>query len=390
MLTTSPATKDQLKPANAAFSWLLHSGIQDQTPSPDKNGGVNAWFDVRTQSYPFLYSEITGYAVNAYLFAYTQTGESAYLTASKMAADWLIRQEFPENGLIRTRVNHDHFRVPYFDEWVFTFDQWIIAYSLACLAQACGEKTYLTHAVKMADFLLANTVRPNGLFFPVYHVGRKEPEATGDKWSRQSGGFHAKALMALDKIHELTGQSSYAEAARKLFSATLELQQPDGRFITQDNEGSTHLHPHLYTVEGLLQYGLFHGNGEALKAALRGVEWVLAGQRQDGVVFSFFKDQAFQPFTRADVLAQTLRTAVKLQQTGLLKGKDSELKKLRDKLLSFQVQQGSMRGAFFYGQEQDGSIHYHLNAWVTMFAAQALWLADQEADGANKVIPFFI
>ncbi len=390
MLTTSPVSKEQLSPARAAFAWMLHSGIQDLSSAPEKKGGVNAWFDVRTQSYPFLYSEITGYAVNAYLFAHTQTGEPAYLAAARMAADWLIRQEFPENGLIRTRVNHDHFRTPYFEEWVFTFDQWIIVYGLVCLAEAAKDKTYLNHACRMADFLLKETVRPNGLFFPVYHIGRKEPEATGDKWSRQSGGFHAKALMALDKLQELTGNPAYTAAAKKLFTATLQLQQPDGRFITQDSEGSTHLHPHLYTVEGLLQHGLFHGNNDALQAAQRGVEWALKGQRADGTVFSFFKDGALQPFTRADVLAQTLRTAVRLQQEGLLTGREESLKKLRDKLLSFQVQQGPMRGAFFYGQEQDGSIHYHLNAWVTMFAAQALWLTDHETESSARVIPFFI
>lgn len=386
------AAPDTFKNAESAFEWLLNSGIQDVSAREDKRGGVNAWFDLRTQSYPFLYAEITGYAVNAYLYArsHLKTREDAYLKAARDAADWLIRQQFSQSGLVRTRVNHDHFQVAYFEDWVFTFDQWIILYGLACLGETSGEKSYAEHACRMADFLLSRTVRQDGLFYPVYHVGRDEPEATGDKWSRQSGGFHGKALMALDKLYQMTGKKAYADAAERLAASVLRLQQSSGRFITQDSEGSTHLHPHLYTIEGLLQHGLFNEAAEVLSAARRGVEWVLDGQHPDGRIDSFYKNDAFQPFTRVDVLAQTLRAASILKRHQALPGRDEALRRLREKLLSFQVVSGPHKGGFFYGQEQDGTIHFHLNAWVTMFAAQALWLSASDEPLPKSCVPFFI
>ena len=46
-LNTKPQSCD------SAFNWLLRSGIQDNSEDSAYSGGVNAWFDLRNQRYPF-------------------------------------------------------------------------------------------------------------------------------------------------------------------------------------------------------------------------------------------------------------------------------------------------------------------------------------------------
>ena len=363
-------------PAEAAFRWLVNSGIQISHEDRAMDGGVAAWFDLTRQAYPFIYAEITGYAVCAYLFHHAETGDDRSLRAACRAADWLSHNRYEDNGLVRTRYNLSSDQKPYFDEWVFTFDQWVMVYGLANLYSVGRSKVYLTQAVDMADFLLKRTVREDGLFYPLYDVIRKMPHATDDKWSRQSGSFHAKALMALAKLHELTGESRYRSAADRLAQKTLLLQQADGRFITQSNTGTTHAHPHIYTLEGLLSYGLSENRKDLVLAAEKGIRWLLKFQKEDGAIPCFYQTDGCQPYVRADVMAQALRLSALLAARGYLKEFAEPLKRLRARLLSYQIPDGPQGGGFRYGQEETGQEHEHVNAWVTMFAGQALWLDD--------------
>lgn len=355
-----------------AFQWLRGSGIQDLSNDPLRRGGVNAWYDLRKGNYPFIYSEITGYAVSAFLFWHSLTGDDGLLENAVMAADWLRQNRDPESGLMRTRLNAADFQNSYFESWVFAFDQWVIVYGLSNLAGITKRSDLLEDALGMADFLLRHTVHPNGFFYPVYDLKNKRPEAAWDKWSRQPGGYHAKSLTALLKLAELSGEERFFLAARKIVSQALDTQDSTGRFITQSHEKSTHLHPHLYTLEGLLSYAVASGDPQVFLAVEKGMEWLLSNQNSNGSLFAFYQDGAFRPFVRVDVLAQALRAAVILRQHGRLQSYEEAVSRLKENLLSYQVLEGPQRGGFFYGQEENGQVHFHVNAWASMFAGQAL------------------
>ena len=55
-------------PIRLAARWLSESGIQHRDRDPKLNGGVAAWYEADKRLYPFLYSEITGYALSAWCF----------------------------------------------------------------------------------------------------------------------------------------------------------------------------------------------------------------------------------------------------------------------------------------------------------------------------------
>src|SRR5262249_25488699 len=157
-------------------------------------------------------------------------------------------------------------------------------YALASLAEASGDTGYLEKAEEVAGILLRRTVREDGFFFPVFDISKGTGEEPGGKWSRRVGSFHAKALLGLKKLEALTRKGKYRDFALKLFTKTLTLQQPDGRFTSLGNSIGTHLHPHLYTLEGLLSFGLAEKNDIALAAAEKGLKWVLDHQLADGAI----------------------------------------------------------------------------------------------------------
>ena len=95
---------------------------------------------------------------------------------------------------------------------------------------------------------------------------------------------------------------------------------------------------------------------------------------------------------RVDVLAQTLRIGSILNMyTNAMQIHQAQLEHVALRLSGRQVRDGSEKGAFIYGQEETGAIHEHANAWVTMFAAQALWLYDaSQRDQTKYEFEFFI
>src|SRR3989344_2292070 len=99
-----------MKVSNASFTsvkkagrWLLFSGIQNQSRRTQLRGGVAAWYELDRKQYPFLYSEITGYALSALIFLHRVTGKAAYLQRAHLAAQWLLKNALQKDGGVKTR-----------------------------------------------------------------------------------------------------------------------------------------------------------------------------------------------------------------------------------------------------------------------------------------------
>jgi len=359
----------------SAGKWLLNSGIQNNESDYNSHGGMHAWFDLDTKTFSFLYPEITGYAVNIFLFLYDLFPEEQYLFKAKKAAQWLL-ETYQENPWVPNRVSNNQKSDGYLNSHTFTFDNWIVVYGLARLYEVTGKEVYLNKALEIADFLICFLQKENGMFYPLFNAEKMEPEETNDKWSRQSGSFHAKAIFALLKLHQITQGGRFYESAERLTRAVLSLQEPDGRFITHDVSRSTLLHPHLYTLEGLACFGFIREDVKSIEAIQKGVEWILKYQNENGSCYCFFQEGKFRPYIRVDVLAQTLRMGSILVLNKKALHLQPHLAKLRDSLIRYQFQSGAQQGGFLYGQEENGISHNHVNSWVTMFATQALWLYD--------------
>ncbi len=202
---------------------------------------------------------------------------------------------------------------------------------------------------------------------PIYNPRSDKKLDPKDKWSNQSGSFHAKVAMSLTDLFEITKNPDYKNAAIKLCEFALTKQDASGRFITDQTKNTTHLHPHSYTIEGLAYTGSTFNIQNFVDAAENAAIWML-GKIEDNALRELFNPETgkFNDFIRTDILAQAIRI-------GILFGKKKETESLRKTLIEYQfLEENSLHaGGLLYSKN-----NLHVNSWCSMFALQALALCN--------------
>lgn len=371
-----------------AQSWMLHSGIQDINGELRVRGGVNAWYDLKHKHFTFLYSEITGYSIPCLLAMRDYLKDEAALDHAKYAADWLLRNPFNRAvGLVETRFVHlPDYRD--YDGWAFTFDNVMCAYGLSKLYAVTRKEEYLRAALTIVDRLLSSAWTPEGMIFPIFDLDRRMWMERPDKWSTRSGSFLAKLTLCLSSLYGLTGEERYRSAAFRLGEGALRAQDASGRFVTRDDDSSTHLHPHCYTIEGLLCLASEFGASSFWKPCEAGLAWLWRHQSEDGGFPTLVAPTRTVEFQRSDILAQVLRLTLLLNSTRRLVISPQRTGRLVARLLEFQHDAPDCHdGGFSYGWEVDGERKDHLNAWCTMFAIQGLMLYEEFLNTGEVAFP---
>ena len=59
--------------SNKGLKWLIDSGIQNSNKNRNYQGAFNAWFNIKSNKYSYLYSEISGYLITFMVFQYQIT-----------------------------------------------------------------------------------------------------------------------------------------------------------------------------------------------------------------------------------------------------------------------------------------------------------------------------
>ena len=364
-----------------ASNWLTESGIQHRGVDPSLRGGVAAWYEIEEKQYPFLYSEITGYALSALIFLYNIYKDKKYLDRAQLGANWLIQNALHPDGGIKTRFYLvKHYVSPnycFHYGRIYTFDTAMVGYGLLQLYKIIPKEEYRTAIEKISVFLIQKMRAKDGTFYPYYDSKDKKFKEDLEKWSDQRGTFHAKLALFFIDYYRLTCNPVYKKYAASLLNASQKVQRKDGRFITGKKDGSTHLHPHFYTLEGLLYGAVYLKRNDYLKTAVKGWKWSLTGVSADGSVSSIYMDRSFLHHERSDIVAQILRIGAILceLEPSIIKPHLALLKKIKGHLLLFQYEgDRKQKGGFIYGAATDGLIRDHLNSWSTMFALQALWM----------------
>lgn len=368
--------EEAIASSKLAAEWLMNSGIQVTAPG-ENFGGFNSWFDTETRKYPYIYSEITGYGISTMLFLYRNTGNPECLRRAEMAADYIISKAIAKNGGLLTRSYYDKLREAhdsFESQLIFAFDTGMVLNGMSKLAMLSGKDRYRECSEKLASFLMETMQRNDGTFYAAYDGKTESPVDSAEKWSTQSGSFHAKLGVGLYNMSELTGEDKYLRAATRACNAALEFQQESGRFISFSDNRGTHMHPHCYTGEGLLFIGTKTGNMKYVEAARKATEWALGNQLEDGGIPSAYMHGKLDQNQRSDTLAQALRLGMLLKKMGQLDDSASQrMSRLKNRLIKFQYAgENTQKGGFQYGQE-NGRQFRHLNSWCTMFAVQGLY-----------------
>jgi uncharacterized protein YyaL (SSP411 family) len=347
----------------SASHWLLESGIQ----SPQ--GGVYVWYDLEKEKHSFLYSEITGYAVTALLFLERLYQGSLLLERAELAAAWLQSHALHSCGGVRARLYENDrdadIMYSFSAENIFSFDSGIVLYALVNLYRRTRKPGYLEIARKLGEFLLSMQ-ETDGSLWPVFNSRQAKKIAQPDKWSNQRGAFLSKVSMGLIALSEVLEDEQYQEAASRLCRYSLTKQGHLGRFITDEQRKTTHLHAHCYCAEGLWYCGVCLKVDEFLHAARIATEWIFKHLNETGLNELYDPHTGgFNDFQRSDVLAQALRLGIIFSQ------EESKLTALKRLLATYQYSgsQQQQAGGFLYSKK-----NLHTNSWCTMFALQALEL----------------
>ena len=346
--------------------WLLNSGIQSD------DGGFYVWQDIEDRSHAYLYSEITGYAITTLCFLYAITKNKAFIDRAKKAARWILRDALDQSGGVLTRkylktaVSHYSFERGN----IYSFDCAMVAFGMCKLYKITKNEEYLKCAEKIAEFLNKKMIKDTGLYYPIFDTKTGKCVEDSGKWSTQSGSFHCKLALCLCELSSIKNDVSYSAMAKRLIDSSINSFYKNGRFMTSSLNETSHLHPYSYTLEGVLYYAYKTKDGSFNHICEKAFDWV-AGLQQDNGGFPAQVFDSRKPdiaHQRSDIQSQILRLSYFIKS-------DIAGERLADRLLEFQNTSFEHKGGFLFGNDEDGSFKKHSNAWCSMFALQALYLA---------------
>ena len=377
----------------SVYGWMRDSGIQNVEGDEALLGSINAWFETDTESYPFVYSEITGYWVTLLCTLYHLHGNQLYLERAQAAGEWLLRTTHEPNGGFRCLYPLKPSRFNFKQEQIYAFDVGMVLNGLVELYRATRQERFLASAVTAGDWLVYSAQKPNGSFYPVFQIDDEKFFESDKEWSTTSGSYHAKNAIGLLNLADLTHKQKYRDAAVKICDFALGCQKTSGRFVSFLSRGGTNAHPHCYSCEGLWVAGRYLEREDYLEASARGTQWLLDMQSEEGYIPRRFLDDQPIYHERVDAISQTLRLAVlHLAQGTLHESYRRRAERLVPIILRNQAKTDDVRsnGGLYFGRSNKGEVIPHVNSWVTAFASQALRLYRDSLEGKPELKPFHL
>lgn len=135
--------------------WLLDSGIRIR--NGPKKGAMYGWKNLNPPSYPFIYNEITGYAITAFLYIYSELGEPEALQAAKDSANWMVKNIRSSSSyllLAGSIETHNFNQKGDLSNQIYAFDNGMVIIGLLNLYKVINDTNLLKYAEKMAKSLI--------------------------------------------------------------------------------------------------------------------------------------------------------------------------------------------------------------------------------------------
>ncbi len=269
-----------------ALDWLTNSHIRHNGHGEAASGGVNQGYNFTHRNYPFIYSEITGYAVSTFVCAYYWTNDARYLELAREAAAFVLRHQnmaanAPQHGAVLQGLS-----LPDLQPMLqyYSFDLAMCLQGLLDLYRVEPSTNLQTSTRAMGDWLINTMQQADGSFLAMYDQPHNEWKHPGDNFFDDAGCLHAKHAIGLLKLNEITGDTRYRDAAVRVCDWVLALQDDSGAIRAHFDQPQVVSHPHCYAVEGLLYAHYVTGSDRYLEASYRAGEWLLGAQNADGSI----------------------------------------------------------------------------------------------------------
>jgi hypothetical protein len=363
------------------LAWLKNSGIQEPANNPDA-GGVHAWLDASTGQPAYLYSEITGYFItfcvqmqrHSEVLELSADEKAGLIERARAAADWILRVAQHESGAVLSR-KYSELAADSSDPWSFAggrvafFDCAMVGFGLTELYALTSERRWLDAALRIGQYLLSvHESADKNTRYAASDVHTRQPLPEAPRWSQHFGPYELKSAHFLCSLSEVTGAEEYRRLLDRVLARALESQRPSGRFSTHPKGIATHLHPHSYTIEGLLYLVAKQGRRDLLQRAERAIDWMF---QTCLLTASPVEQWSSEPAlaisgTRSDALAQALRAyeiAKILEPSSIWSDWEPHLPTLYERVCNFATEDGGTT----YGLDEAGDKSHHKNAWAHFF-----------------------
>jgi hypothetical protein len=340
--------------------WFLRSGIQ-QT-----NGGVARYYLADSRRNLAASTEITGYAISAFVYlhslAHSSSNETPYLERARAAANFLTRCAW--DAAARTMpFEIEPSRFSYF------FDCGIVVRGLLAAWRATGEQEYLDVANATGESMAHDFASGDGSFHPILALPEKEPlDRDPLRWSRTATCYQLKSAMAWWDLYEATGDSHFVEPYERVLEAGLRSYNSFLPGHAERAKVMDRLHAFTYFLEGLLP----RADDSRCAAALR-----------DGIEIVAFHLRDIAPeFVRSDVYAQLLRLRVYADWLDVAQMDAAAASHDAEQLAAFQIAETDPRidGGYWFGRKGAEWLPY-VNPVSAAFASQALELWETHRAG---------
>jgi uncharacterized protein YyaL (SSP411 family) len=358
-----------------ADHWFLTSGAQDTDEGSGTYGCFNAWYDLEGKHYSYGYSEITGYAMTALANYPSITSDPVLLKKAGIALDWL-------NGKMRDTTHggyHCRVKDGSIHPWLCSFDNAMILNGLTNMYRATKDNSFLEEAIETGDWLLNFMKYGNGSFRAKFDVNGGKYIESDERWSTQSGSFLVKNVIGLLNLSDLSGDPKYEEYARGVCDHALSLQQKNGRFVTNPRVNDTYLHPHCYSIEGLLTAGIVLDDERYIHSCRKGADWLKTVYYGCGHMAREFTQGAFSTDISSDSTSQSLRIWTLLSRLCDYEFPEEISENIVHWILGMQSEDPDPNafGGFYYGVTNNKVLE-HVSIHGTMFIRQTLDLLQQK------------
>ena len=239
----------------AAINWLLNA------QKANNDGGVSAMYSLY-QGWHSSYSETTGYIIPTMLNYYNKTKDEKIKESALRMANWELAKQLKEGAFPGGEKNGKELPI------VFNTGQ--VIFGIVRAYQETKDEKYKKAAIKAADWL----------------VSIQNKDGCWDKFTylNQIHTYNTRAAWALLRAHEITNSIKYKKAAIKNIEWALKQQQENGWFKHNAFHETQEplLHTIAYSIQGILESGIYLKNKKYINAAKRAADALLKKQRKDG------------------------------------------------------------------------------------------------------------
>lgn len=347
----------------SGLRWLAYSGIQAES------GGVSRYYSEDAGAYQDISTEITAYAIQAYL-QLPIPGQTGLLSNALRAGQFLCFDAGdPQDGLFPVQVSRsgaEARRVAYF------FDCGIIIRALLALWHATADPMYLERAERCGAMILERMSRVDGSFFPVVDLESGVPSVPGETWSLEPGVHQLKVGLAFLELAEVTSSGLFSKTAEQLLHGCLRAQE---MFLPGHSDPARvvdRLHAYCYFLEGILPF--LERRFDCVQALAAGMTRLEAGAAEHRDLFD-----------RCDTTAQLLRLRLLADYIGVVEIDLGAASREAESLAGFQIRSEDRRtnGAFSFGQFRGQPIP-HASPVATIFGLQALRMWEEYQRGEMR------